>query len=104
VVVVVVMVEVEVAVDMVEVEVAVDMVVEDMAVAEDSVEVWEEVSEEVVAEAEAVVAESSLLLSSQHTTLNTEMSLRVEALRPQLLKSDQTLSHLLFYSDRRPVA
>ncbi len=91
---------------MVEVEVAVDMVVEDMAVAEDSVEVLEEVLEEVLAEEDlqAVVAESSLLLSSQDTTLNTEMSLRPEALSPQLLKSDQTLSHSLFYSDRRPVA
>jgi hypothetical protein len=83
----------------VEVEVAVDMVVvvEDMAVAEDSVEGLEEVMAE--EEAVVVVAESSLLLSSQDTTLNTEMSLQVEVSPQPPSKLDQTLSHSLFFSD-----
>jgi len=60
--------------------VAVDMEAADMAVA-------------------VMAVESSLLLSSQDTTLNTEMSLQVEVSPQPPSKLDQTLSHSLFFSD-----
>jgi hypothetical protein len=62
--------------------VAVDMEAADMAVA-----------------VAVMAVESSLLLSSQDTTLNTDMFLQVEVSTRPPSKSEQTLSRSTFFSD-----